>query len=64
MPAPLLARVHAAVAEALTHPESRNRLETIGLSVVANRPEEYAAFHRAEVARWTEVVRSGNIRAE
>jgi tripartite-type tricarboxylate transporter receptor subunit TctC len=60
----LLARVHAAVAEALTHPESRARLEAIGLSVVANRPEEYAAFQRAEVARWTEVVRAGNIRAE
>ncbi len=64
VPAPLLAPVHAAVAEALTQPELRNRRETIGLSVVANRPEEYAAFQPAEVARWTEVVRSGSIRAE
>ncbi len=61
---PLLARVHAAVAEALTHAESRARLEQIGLSVVANRPEDYAALQRAEIARWSEVVRAANIRAE
>jgi len=61
---PLLARVHAAVAGALTHPESRARLEQIGLSVVANSPEEYAAFQRAEIARWAEVVRAAGIRPE
>src|SRR3712207_3676415 len=36
MPAGLLRRVHAAVVEALRHPEGRQRLEQIGLSVVAS----------------------------
>lgn len=62
--APLRDRVANALREALTHAESRQRLEQIGLSVVANSPEEYSAFQRAEIARWTEVVRAANIRPE
>jgi tripartite-type tricarboxylate transporter receptor subunit TctC len=64
MPAPLLARVHAEVTGALTHPETRARLEQIGLSVVANSPEEYRAFQVAEIERWREVVRRADIRPE
>jgi tripartite-type tricarboxylate transporter receptor subunit TctC len=64
IPAPLLSRIHAAAVEALNHPESRQRLEQIGFTIVANSPEEYAAFQRAEIARWTEVVRAANIRPE
>jgi len=64
MPAPLLARVHAAVAEALKHPETVQRLGAIGLDVVANTPEEYRAFQVAELARWRQVVATAGIRAE
>lgn len=64
IPAPTLARIHAAAVEALNHPESRQRLEQIGFTVVANTPEDYGAFQRAEIARWTEVVRAANIRPE
>ncbi len=60
----LLGRVHAAVAGALRHPETAARLEQIGLAVVAGTPEEYAAFQRAEVARWRRVVEAGGIRPE
>jgi tripartite-type tricarboxylate transporter receptor subunit TctC len=60
----LLARVHAEVAGALTHPETRARLEQIGLSVVANSPEEFRAFQVAEIERWREVVRRADIRPE
>jgi tripartite-type tricarboxylate transporter receptor subunit TctC len=60
----LLERVHAAVAGALRHPETARRLEQIGLAVVASAPEEYAAFQRAEIARWRQVVERGGIRPE
>ena len=64
MPAPLLARVHAAVVAALRHPENVQRLNAIGFDVVANSPEEYRAFQEAEIARWRGVVQAANIRAE
>jgi tripartite-type tricarboxylate transporter receptor subunit TctC len=62
--APLLAKVHAATTEALRHPETVQRLNAIGFDVVANTPEEYSAFQRAEIARWREVVQAAGIRAE
>ena len=61
---PLLARVHAAVVEALRHPENVQRLNGIGFDVVANTPDEYRAFQLAELARWRQVVQAANIRAE
>ncbi len=60
----LQSRVHAAVAEALKHPETVQRLNAIGFDVVANSPDDYRRFQEAEVARWREVVRAANIRAE
>jgi tripartite-type tricarboxylate transporter receptor subunit TctC len=60
----LLERVHAAVVGALRHPETAQRLEQIGLAVVANSPEEYAAFQRTEVERWRRVVEKGGIRPD
>ncbi|PWS36282.1 LacI family transcriptional regulator [Falsiroseomonas bella] len=60
----LQARVHAAVVEALKHPENVQRLNAIGFDVVGNSPAEYRAFQEAEIARWREVVRAANIRAE
>ncbi|WP_137176891.1 tripartite tricarboxylate transporter substrate binding protein [Roseomonas sp. AR75] len=60
----LQARVHAAVVEALKQPENVQRLNGIGFDVIGNSPAEYRAFQEAEIARWREVVRAANIRAE
>jgi tripartite-type tricarboxylate transporter receptor subunit TctC len=60
----LQARVHAAVVEALKQPENVQRLNGIGFDVIGNSPAEYRAFQEAEIARWREVVRAANIRAD
>lgn len=64
MPAPLLAKIHGAVAEALNHAETRQRLEQIGMDIVNNTPEQFAAFQKAEIARWKEVIQKAGIKAE
>ncbi len=64
MPAPLLARVQAAVVDALKHPETVQRLNGIGFDVVGNSPDEYRRFQEAEIARWRGVVQTANIRAD
>ena len=64
MAPPLLARLHAAVVEALRHPETVQRLGQIGLTVVADSPDSYGAFQRAEIARWREVVQAAGIKPE
>jgi tripartite-type tricarboxylate transporter receptor subunit TctC len=60
----VLARLEAGCIEALRHPESVARLGQIGLTVVASSAAELRAFQVAEIARWREVVRVANIRAE
>ncbi|MGX9962309.1 Bug family tripartite tricarboxylate transporter substrate binding protein [Roseomonas sp. F4] len=64
LPQPVLAKVHEATVAALRHPESVQRLNAIGFDVVASSPDDYRTFQQAEIARWREVVRSANIRAE
>lgn len=64
VPAPVLARLNAEATAALKHPESVQRLEQIGFSVVANSAAEYGAFQRAEIERWRRVVQAANIRPE
>jgi tripartite-type tricarboxylate transporter receptor subunit TctC len=60
----LQSRIHAATAEALRHPDSRQRLEQIGFTIVANTPAEFATFQRQEIDRWTQVIRTADIRPE
>ncbi|MCK8787924.1 tripartite tricarboxylate transporter substrate binding protein [Roseomonas sp. NAR14] len=60
----LKARVHEAAVAALRHPETVSRMAETGFDVVANTPEEFAAFQRAEIARWREVVQKGHITAD
>ena len=64
VPGPLLARLNAEATAALKHPESVQRLEQIGFSVVANSADDYSTFQRAEIARWRRVVEAAGIRAE
>jgi tripartite-type tricarboxylate transporter receptor subunit TctC len=65
VPAPVLARFHAALATALAEPVTRQKLvEGQGVDVVGSSPTEFAAFLERQSAEWGKVVRERNIRAE
>ncbi|WP_431283173.1 Bug family tripartite tricarboxylate transporter substrate binding protein [Humitalea sp. 24SJ18S-53] len=57
-------KVAGAVIAALKTPQVTERLGSIGLTVVANTPEEYSTFQQAEIARWRGVIAAANIRPE
>lgn len=64
-PLAIVARLHAAVTEALVESgELRRTLIAQGYEVHATTPAEYTAFIRSEIARWTPVVRAAGIRVE
>ena len=44
--------------------ETQDRLEKLALQRAGGSPEDFARFIRAEIAKWTEVVKQGNIKAE
>ncbi len=64
VPAPILARLEAACIESLRHPESTQRLNQIGLEVVASSAAEFRRFQETEITRWRAVVERAAIRAE
>ncbi|WP_027285058.1 Bug family tripartite tricarboxylate transporter substrate binding protein [Rubritepida flocculans] len=64
-PAPVVMRLNAAFNAALAEREVARRLAEIGTEpVTTSTPESAAAHIRAEIARWREVVRAGNLRLE
>ena len=59
-PAPVLARLRDAVAQAVANPEVKAKLAAQGLEVPLLKPDELASFNRTEIAKWSELVkRSG-----
>jgi tripartite-type tricarboxylate transporter receptor subunit TctC len=63
-PPEIVARLQGEVAKALRLPEMRERLAALGAEPVGSTPAEFAAFVRAENARWGRVIREKGIRSE
>ncbi|MES2712514.1 MAG: tripartite tricarboxylate transporter substrate-binding protein [Pseudomonadota bacterium] len=63
VPAPILARFHAALGESLAEASVRDRLVTgQGVDIVASTPAEFGSFLAQQMATWRRVVRENNIR--
>ncbi len=60
-PAAVLEHVHASTEAALADVAVRNRLETAGFRLETMPPPAFAAFHRAEIARWAAMVRDSGV---
>lgn len=62
--APIIERLNAEIANALKHPELRKRFQADGAEPVHSSPQAFGAFFKAEIAKWTSVVRKAGIRPE
>ena len=63
-PGPVIARVHDAVSASLAKPEVKSRLGSLGLEPAPMAPEEFGAFIRQEIAKWTREIRAAGIEPE
>jgi tripartite-type tricarboxylate transporter receptor subunit TctC len=61
VPVPLLERIAADITEVLREPAVAGALEAGGYTVVGGTPADYAAFQRAEIARWRAVAQAVSI---
>ena len=61
-PAPVIERLNAEISKALKHPESRSRLQAEGADPVGSSPQEFGAFFKSEIAKWTLIVQKAGIR--
>ena len=63
-PREIVNKVQAETARILVLPEVKARLAADGADAVGNRPEEFAAYIRTEIAKWGKVVKAGGIKLE
>jgi tripartite-type tricarboxylate transporter receptor subunit TctC len=63
-PREIVARLHGEIVRALQAADVRGRLTADGADPVGSSPEEFAAFLRAETAKWAKVVRDAGIQPE
>jgi len=64
LPVEIAAKVSADIAEGLRQPELRKRLADLSAEPVGGTPAETAAFMRAEVERWNNVIKAANVKLE
>jgi len=64
LPAPIVERLHAALAEALREPEVIARLAQLGALPVGSLPADFARYVREGRAAMTQLVRDANIRID
>jgi tripartite-type tricarboxylate transporter receptor subunit TctC len=63
-PPEIVARLHAAVAKAMRGEDAKERMAALGAQPVADAPEDFARFVRAEYERWGRLVRDARIKAD
>jgi tripartite-type tricarboxylate transporter receptor subunit TctC len=64
LPREMVVRMNEILVKGLRDPEIIERFAGIGAEVLPSTPEEFAAFIRAEHARWGEVIRRAGIKLE
>ena len=63
-PRAIVTKLNQQIVTSLRTPELKNRFAEQGLEVVGNTPEQFAAYMRAEIVKWTQVVKVSGARIE
>ncbi len=63
-PRPIVDRLHGAMVKALAAPDIRENFTAQSVEILGNTPEEFDAVIRAEIAKWSKVVKASGARAD
>ena len=61
LPPAVKAQIHAALMDALADPAVKQKFAEVGFEMVANTPEQYAAYQASEAARWKKLIETRKI---
>jgi len=64
MARPLVDKINADLAKAVTSPETTKRLSDVGIEPTPGSSEQFTAFARAEIAKWAKVVKEAGVSAD
>jgi tripartite-type tricarboxylate transporter receptor subunit TctC len=62
-PPALIERLHRDTVKVLAMPDVRKKLDELGLDLIGNTPQEFAAVIRVEIPQWAKVIKAAGIRA-
>jgi tripartite-type tricarboxylate transporter receptor subunit TctC len=63
-PRPIIARLNTELVKVMHSPEMKERLAGIGTDPVTSSPEEFAAYIKAEIGKWGDVIRKAGLKAD
>jgi tripartite-type tricarboxylate transporter receptor subunit TctC len=63
-PRAITTRLHAEYAKSLAMPDVKQRLENLGYQIIASPPDEFAAYIKTEIVKWSKVVKASGAKAE
>ena len=63
-PPDVVSRVYAAVVRTVRLPATKEAFARIGADTLESTPEEFTRTLRAEIAKWSQVIRDANIKLE
>jgi tripartite-type tricarboxylate transporter receptor subunit TctC len=63
-PRNLIMLLNKEIARSLQAPDVKDRFSAAGMEGIGGTPEQFAAFLRAETAKWAKVVKAANIKSE
>ena len=64
VPAPVLDRLSADIRSVVNSPEFVDKVRNLGIFPFGNTPQELDAWMRKEIARWAEIAKAANIKAD
>ncbi len=63
-PPEIIARINAEIVKGFATPQMKDRIAAMGADPVGNTPGQFAAFLKAEMAKWAKLVRTAGIRGD
>lgn len=62
-PRAIVEKIQADTAKVLAEPDTKKRIEDLGMEIVASKPEQFDAFIQAEMKKWARVITEAKIEA-
>ncbi len=63
-PREIIAKLNAAAVQSTKSPEFVKRMTDLGYNIIAGSPEDMAAMNKAEIARWTPIVKASGAKID
>jgi tripartite-type tricarboxylate transporter receptor subunit TctC len=63
-PHDIIETLHRAIVETLKDPEVQRKLAALGIDLVGNSPDEFAAYINAEIPKWTAIIKASGAKLE